>query len=125
LDRRFQEAALYAIVQTGGRQFRVAPEETVRIPKIEAQVGSRVELDRVLLVQGDSGVTFGRPTVSGAKVVAEVVQQGREEKIVVFHKRRRKRYQKKNGHRQPFTEIRVTEIVSQESGRRGRASEKG
>jgi len=102
---------VYAIVKTGGRQFRVAPEQTVRIPKIEASVGDRLELDHVLLVQGDAGVRFGRPTVTGAKVLAEVVDQGREEKILVFHKRRRKRYQKKNGHRQPFTEIRVTSIV--------------
>ena len=102
---------MYAIVQTGGRQFRMAPEETVRIPKIEANVGSRLELDQVLLVQGEAGVKLGRPTVQGAKVLAEVVDQGREEKIIVFHKRRRKRYQKKNGHRQPFTEIRVTDIV--------------
>lgn len=103
---------MYAIVQTGGRQFRMTPEETLRIPKIEAKVGSKVELDRVLMIQGDAGATFGRPTVEGAKVLAEVVNQGREDKIIVFHKRRRKRYQKKNGHRQPFTEIRVTEIVA-------------
>ena len=103
---------MYAIVQTGGRQFRLVPDEKIRIPKIEAEVGSQVELDHVLMVQGDSGTKFGRPTVEGAKVLAEVVSQGREEKIIVFHKRRRKRYQKKNGHRQPFTEIRVTSIVS-------------
>ncbi len=102
---------MYAIVQTGGRQFRMAPEETLRIPKLEAAVGSQVELDHVLMVQGDAGTKLGRPVVQGAKVVAEVVGQGREEKIIVFHKRRRKRYQKKNGHRQPFTEIRVRKIV--------------
>jgi large subunit ribosomal protein L21 len=103
---------VYAIVQTGGRQFRVAPDETVRIPRIEAGVGEQLTLDRVLLVQEETGVRLGRPTVQGAKVLAEVVRQGREEKIIVFHKRRRKRYQKRNGHRQPFTEIRVRSIVS-------------
>jgi large subunit ribosomal protein L21 len=103
---------VYAIVQTGGRQFRVAPEQTIKIPKVEANVGDRLTLDRVLFVQKDAGAVFGRPTVEGAKVLAEVVSQGRDEKIIVFHKRRRKRYQKKNGHRQPFTEIRVTSIVS-------------
>ena len=103
---------MYAIVQTGGRQVRLTPDEKIRIPKIEAEVGSQVELDHVLMVQGDSGVKFGRPRLEGAKVLAEVVSQGREDKIIVFHKRRRKRYQKKNGHRQPFTEIRVTGIVS-------------
>jgi large subunit ribosomal protein L21 len=102
---------VYAIVQTGGRQFRAEPEATLRIPKLEAEPGDTVELDRVLLVQGDAGVTVGQPTVSGAKVVAEVLDQGRDRKILVFHKKRRKRYQKKNGHRQPFTEIRVKEIV--------------
>jgi large subunit ribosomal protein L21 len=102
---------LYAIVQTGGRQFRVEPDEKLKIPKVETPVGGKVEFDRILLVHGDSGVTVGKPTVDGARVVAEVVEQGREEKIIVFHKKRRKRYQKKRGHRQPFTEIRVTEIV--------------
>ena len=102
---------MYAIVQTGGRQFRMTPDETLRIPKLDAAVGAKVELDHVLLVQGDAGMKLGRPVVQGAKVLAEVVGQGREEKIIVFHKRKRKRYQKKNGHRQPFTEIRVQKIV--------------
>ena len=102
---------MYAIVKTGGRQFRMTPEETLRIPKIDAAVGAKLELDHVLLVQGDAGMKLGRPVVEGAKVLAEVVSQGRDEKIIVFHKRRRKRYQKKNGHRQPFTEIRVQKIV--------------
>ena len=101
---------MYAIVKTGGRQFRLAPDETVRIPNVEGNVGDKLELGDVLLVQGDSGVTLGRPMVQGAKVLAEIVGQGREEKIIVFHKRRRKRYQKKNGHRQPYTEIRVQSI---------------
>ena len=102
---------MYAIVQTGGRQFRVEPEEQLKIPKVETPVGETVELDRVLLVHGESGVTVGKPTVEGARVLAEVVEQGRERKILVFHKKRRKRYQKKRGHRQPFTEIRIKEIV--------------
>lgn len=102
---------MYAIVHTGGRQFRMEPETTLRIPKLEAEVGSQVELDRVLLIQGDSGTTVGSPTVDGAKVLAEVVTQGREKKIIVFHKKKRKGYQKKQGHRQPFTEIRVKQIV--------------
>lgn len=103
---------MYAIVHTGGRQFRMEPDATLRVPKLEAEVGQTVELDRVLLVQGDSGTTVGSPTVDGAKVVAEVTEQGRDKKIIVFHKKRRKRYQKKNGHRQPFTEIRVKRIVT-------------
>ena len=98
---------MYAIVKTGGRQFRVEADTTLRIPKIESSPGQTIELDRVLLVSGDSGTTVGKPEIAGAKVLAKVVDQGREEKIIVFHKKRRKRYQKKNGHRQPFTEIRV------------------
>ena len=103
---------MYAIVETGGRQFRVEPAKTLRIPKVEAPVGGTLELDTVLLVQGASGLSVGRPRVDGAKVVAEVVKQGREDKIVIFKKKRRKRFQKKAGHRQPFTEIRVKEILS-------------
>lgn len=103
---------MYAIVQTGGRQFRLSPQETVKIPKVEAPVGGTVELDQVLLVHGDGGLAVGRPLVEGAKVLAEVVDQGREEKIVVFQKKRRKRFTRKRGHRQPFTEIRVKEILS-------------
>ena len=103
---------VYAIVHTGGRQFRMEPDATVRIPKVDAEVGQTLELDRVLLVQGDSGTTVGRPTVDGAKVVAEVLEQGREKKIIVFKKKRRKRYQRKSGHRQPFTAIRIKEIVA-------------
>lgn len=103
---------MYAIVHTGGRQFRMEPDQVVRIPKLDQEVGATVRLDRVLMVQNSGSVIVGRPQVEGAAVVAEVVAQGRDAKILVFHKKRRKRYQKKNGHRQPFTEIRVKEIVS-------------
>jgi len=102
---------VYAIVHTGGRQFRMEQDATVRIPKLEAEIGQTLELDRVLMIQGKSGTTVGTPTVDGAKVVAEVLEQGREKKIIVFKKRRRKRYQRKAGHRQPFTTVRVKEIV--------------
>ncbi len=106
------EERVYAIVQTGGRQFRMEPDKTLKIPKVETAVGETLELDSVLLIHGDSGVSVGKPQLEGAKVVAEVVDQGRDPKILVFHKKRRKRYQKKRGHRQPFTEIRVKEILS-------------
>ncbi len=102
---------MYAIVQTGGRQFRVQAEETLRIPKIDAPVGARLELDRVLMVGDGTKVRVGTPHVDGVKITAEVLSQGREAKIIVFHKKRRKRYQKKNGHRQPFTEIRIRSIA--------------
>jgi large subunit ribosomal protein L21 len=102
---------VYAIVHTGGRQFRMEQDATVRIPKLEAEIGQTLELDRVLMIQGKSGTTVGTPTVAGAKVVAEVLEQGREKKIVVFKKKKRKRYTRKAGHRQPFTTVRVKEIV--------------
>lgn len=102
---------MYAVVQTGGHQYRVAPQETVRIQKIEVPVGGTVEFDQVLLVENGGALKVGDPLVRGAKVVCEVVSQGREAKIIVFHKKRRKRYQKKNGHRQPFTEVRIQSIV--------------
>lgn len=102
---------MYAIVHTGGRQFRMEQDALVRIPKVEAEIGQTLELDRVLMIQGKSGTTVGTPTVDGAKVVAEVLEQGREKKIVVFKKKKRKRYQRKAGHRQPFTTVRVKEIV--------------
>jgi large subunit ribosomal protein L21 len=112
LGQENQEKPVYAIVKTGGRQFRVAPEEKIKIPKLEGKAGDKLTLDHVLFVEKDGAPVFGRPLIEGAKVLAEVVSQGREEKIIVFHKRRRKGYMKKNGHRQPYTEIRVTSIVS-------------
>ena len=102
---------MYAVVQTGGRQFRVQPEEIVRIPKVETPVGETLEFDRVLMIEDGGTVRVGNPVVAGARVVAEVLSQGRDAKIIVFHKKKRKRYQKKNGHRQPFTEIRIQSIV--------------
>lgn len=102
---------MYAVVQTGGHQFRVQPEEKVRIPKLEIPVGGTVEFDRVLMIEDSGTVRVGTPVLDGARVVAEVLSQGRDAKILVFHKKKRKRYQKKNGHRQPFTEIRIQSIV--------------
>ena len=102
---------MYAVVQTGGRQFRVQPEEKVRIPKLEIPVGGTIEFDRVLMIEDGGTVRVGTPVLDGARVVAEVLSQGRDAKILVFHKKKRKRYQKKNGHRQPFTEIRIQSIV--------------
>jgi len=108
---RSRSRLVYAVVLTGGHQYRVQPEEKVRIPKVDVPVGGKLELDRVLLVEDGGKLRVGNPVVAGAKVLAEVLSQGRDTKIIVFHKKRRKRYQKKNGHRQPFTEIRIQSIV--------------
>ena len=102
----------YAIVQTGGKQYRVKPGDTIAVEKLVADEGSTIELDRVLLVAQDSGVQVGQPTVEGAKVVAEVAAQGRASKIIVFKYKPKVRYQVKRGHRQRLTQLSIKEIVT-------------
>ncbi len=87
------------------------PGATINVEKLPVEEGARVEFDRVLLVSNDDGVTVGTPTVSGAKVIAEVVEQGRAKKIIVFKYKSKARYRKKNGHRQPFTKLSIKEIA--------------
>ena len=100
---------MYAVVKTGGKQYRVSEGDRVRVEKLPGSVGDTVELDEVLMLGGDK-VSVGAPTVSGAKVQAEIVAQGRGRKIIVFKIRRRKSYRRKAGHRQPYTELKVTGI---------------
>lgn len=100
----------YAIIKTGGKQFRVQPGITLRIPSLEGDAGSSVEFSEVLLGSDGSTVHTGTPTLKGAKVTAEIVKHGRGEKIVVFKFKRRKNYARKQGHRQGFTEVRITNI---------------
>ncbi len=101
---------MYAVVRTGGKQYRVAPGETIEVEKLEANPGDTVELDEVLLLSDERLVAVGRPLVQGAKVVAEVTQQARRRKVIIFKYRRRKRYRRKQGHRQPFTALQIKEI---------------
>ena len=101
----------YAIVETGGKQYRVQPGDSITVEKLPGEEGSTVELDRVLLVGQDSGVTVGQPIVDGAKVVAEVVTQARGDKIIVFKYKPKVRYSVKNGHRQSLTRLSIKEIV--------------
>ncbi|MBL8684510.1 MAG: 50S ribosomal protein L21 [Myxococcales bacterium] len=100
---------MYAVIHTGGKQYKVAPGEHLRIEKIAGDKGAKVSFDKVLLIGGDA-VKVGQPYVSGAKVNAEIVVQDRAKKIIVFKLRRRKNYRRKYGHRQPFTEIKITGI---------------
>jgi large subunit ribosomal protein L21 len=100
---------MYAVIHTGGKQYKVAPGENLRIEKIEGDKGAKVSFDKVLLIGGDA-VKIGKPYVAGAKVNAEIVAQDRAKKIIVFKLRRRKNYRRKYGHRQPFTEIKITGI---------------
>jgi len=102
---------MYAVVRTGGRQFRVAQGESVRVEKLPGGVGDTVELAEVLLVAGDGGAEkLGAPLVAGAKVVGTIVAQGKGEKLTMFKMKRRKGYRRKYGHRQLYTEIRVDRI---------------
>ena len=100
---------MYAVIKTGGKQYRVAEGQKLRVEKLAGNAGDKVTFDEVLLVGGDSP-KIGQPLVSGAKVAAEIVGQDRGKKIVVFKFKRRKNYRRKNGHRQPYTELKITGI---------------
>jgi large subunit ribosomal protein L21 len=103
---------MYAVIRTGGKQYRVTPDDVLDIEKIPGEAGDIVEFGEVLLVGGDGEPQFGAPLISGATVAAEVVRQHRGEKIIIFKKKRRQNYRRKNGHRQSLTLIRVTEILT-------------
>ncbi|MGO8991782.1 MAG: 50S ribosomal protein L21 [Polyangiaceae bacterium] len=100
---------MYAVIKTGGKQYKVAQGDRLRVEKLPANVGETVTFDQVLLVGGEA-LKIGAPLVAGAKVEAKVVAQDREKKIIVFKFRRRKNYRRKNGHRQPFTALEITGI---------------
>ncbi len=98
-----------AVVRIKDVQFRVHENDLIKVPRLEDEVGSQIELDEVLLLGGDE-IRVGSPTVEGARVRAEVVEHGRDKKIVVFKMKRRKNYRRKHGHRQQFTHLRITGI---------------
>ena len=100
---------MYAVIKTGGKQYRVSQGETLRVEKLPGDVGAKVEFNEILLVGGEK-VVVGKPTVAGAKVVASIVAQDRAKKIIVFKMRRRKNYRRKNAHRQPYTELRIESV---------------
>jgi large subunit ribosomal protein L21 len=102
---------MFAVIRTGGKQYRVAAEDVIKVEKVKGDPGEIVQFGEVLVVGGDS-VTLGQPTIAGASVAAEVLEQGRGPKIIAFKKRRRKNSRRKRGHRQEFTLIRVTEILT-------------
>jgi large subunit ribosomal protein L21 len=102
--------SMYAVIVTGGKQYKVAEGEFLKIEKLEIATGESVTFDRVLLIGNGDDVTIGAPVVDGAKVVAEVVSQGRHDKIRIIKFRRRKHHMKRQGHRQWFTEIKITGI---------------
>src|ERR1700684_681872 len=103
---------MFAVFKTGGKQYRVAAEDVLKVDKVTGERGEIVEFGEVLVVGGDS-VTLGAPTVAGATVAAEVLDQARGPKIIAFKKRRRKNSRRKRGYRQEFTLIRITEILTE------------
>ena len=104
---------MYAVVKTGGKQYRVQSGESVRVESLPAEVGAAVSFDEVLMVGEGESVRVGTPYLAGAKVNATVVSHGRGEKVRIFKMRRRKHYQKSQGHRQSYTELRIDDIVAQ------------
>jgi len=102
---------MFAVIKTGGKQYRVAADDLLKVEKIKGEPGEIIQFGEVLVVGGDTP-TLGAPTVAGASVAAEVVEQGRGAKIIAFKKRRRKNSRRKRGHRQEFTLVRITEILT-------------
>jgi large subunit ribosomal protein L21 len=103
---------MYAVIKTGGKQYRVSPGDTIEVEKLPHEVGESVELDQVLLVVNGSGAKIGQPLVEGAKVKATVTRQAKGRKVIIFKYRSSKRYRRKKGHRQNYTRLRVDEIVA-------------
>lgn len=101
---------MFAVIRTGGKQYRVAPETVLKVEKLEAEAGATVTFTDVLALGGESGVTLGKPVVEGASVTATVIAQDRLDKVVIFKKRRRQNSRRKNGHRQHVTVLRVSGI---------------
>jgi large subunit ribosomal protein L21 len=103
---------MYAVIKTGGKQYRVSAGEKLKVEQIPADIGSEIVLDQVLLVSSGEDITMGTPLVSGAAVTAKVVSHGRGDKVRIYKMRRRKHYRKSQGHRQNYTEIEIVGITS-------------
>jgi large subunit ribosomal protein L21 len=101
---------MYAVIKTGGKQYRVSQGDVLKVEKLDGEVGTRVEIGSVLAVGEGEGIKVGAPTVEGAKVIAEILAQGKNKKVIIFKKKRRKGYTKKQGHRQLFTSIKIQDI---------------
>jgi len=104
---------VFAIIRTGGKQYRVAPGDTIRVEKLTGQAGDQVEMNEVLLFADGENIQTGTPLLSNVKIVGEILGQSRAKKVIVFKMKRRKGYQKRQGHRQSFTSLRIKEISIQ------------
>ena len=102
---------MFAIIETGGKQYRIAEGQTILIEKLEAEAGATVNFDRVLMVGAGESARFGTPMVDGAKVTAEVMSHGRADKIRIIKFRRRKHHMKRQGHRQYYTQVKITKVI--------------
>jgi large subunit ribosomal protein L21 len=109
-------AAMYAVIETGGKQYRVAEGDKVRVEKLDAEAGSTIDLDKVLMVADGTSITVGKPFIEGTKVTAEVAGHGRADKVKIIKFRRRKHHLKRQGHRQWFTELKITGIANSAEG---------
>jgi large subunit ribosomal protein L21 len=101
---------MFAVIKTGGKQYRVEPDDVIRIERIAGKAGDEVAFENVLMMSADGDTTVGAPLVDGAKVVGTLVEQARDKKIIVFKKKRRKNYRRRNGHRQDLSIVRITEF---------------
>ena len=106
---------MFAVIKTGGKQYRVAAEDVITVAKLENEPGAAVTFDQVLMVSNDNGVEVGAPLISGVSVTGTVVEHTRGEKVIAFKKRRRKNSRRKRGHRQDYTVVRITEILGGEA----------
>lgn len=101
---------MYAVISTGGKQYKVSQGETIRVEKIPGEIGAPISFDRVLMLSDGETVKIGQPTLPGTAVVGHIVEQGKAKKIIVFKYKRRKRYHRKKGHRQHFTALRIDAV---------------
>ncbi|MEJ2044200.1 MAG: 50S ribosomal protein L21 [Reinekea sp.] len=101
---------MYAVIVSGGKQYRVSEGQTVKLEKIEAETGTSIDFEKILLVADGDNINIGKPVVEGAKVTAEVIAQGRHKKVKIMKFKRRKHHMKQMGHRQWFTEVKITSI---------------
>ncbi len=101
---------MYAIIETGGKQYRVEEGETIFIEKVKAADGEVVAFEKVLMISGDEGLTVGRPYIENAKVEATILKTGKQKKVIIFKYKAKKDYRKKQGHRQPFTQVKIDKI---------------
>ncbi|WP_296970766.1 50S ribosomal protein L21 [Tepidanaerobacter sp. EBM-38] len=101
---------MYAVIETGGKQYRVSEGDIIQVEKLPADVGESIEIDKVMALSADNGLKVGKPWLENAKVTAKVLRHGKSDKIIVFKYKPKKNYRKRQGHRQPFTEIQIEKI---------------